>query len=102
MLAIHHLPEVFDPRWIFSAQKLRQVFNRPDNRAGVPFEGRFAPAEESRLIRFDFDEDPVSHPRVTDEGADGGDFHAEKPTINRTFGLLSTQMFLPYFSCINL
>jgi hypothetical protein len=46
MLAIHHLPQVFDARRVFADEQLRNVFNRAHNRARVPFQCRFAPAPQ--------------------------------------------------------
>ena len=76
MLSPHHLPKVFDAAWVFADDQFRQIFDRADDASRVPLERRFAPAEQSRLIGDDFDKHPVSHPRMTHDGFDGGNFHA--------------------------
>src|SRR5262249_23186756 len=43
---------------------------------GVPLKRRLAPAKEAGLIGQDFDENPVPHAGVADEGLYRGDFHA--------------------------
>ena len=75
VLAEHHLPEVLDPRGIFADQQRGDVLDRADHGAGVPFERGFAPAPQAGLVGEHFDEHPVPHPGVADEGFDGGDFH---------------------------
>ena len=75
VLAVHHLPEVLDPRRVFADEQLGEVFDRADDGARVPFERRLAPAPQPGLVGQDFDEDPVAHPRVADERFDGGDLH---------------------------
>lgn len=67
MLAIHHLPEVFNPRGVFANQQLRDILDRPNHSAGMPLQGRLTPAVETRLVRLNLDEDPVSHPRITNK-----------------------------------
>jgi hypothetical protein len=37
VLAIHHLPEVLDPRGILADEQLGDVFHRSDHRTSVPF-----------------------------------------------------------------
>ncbi len=75
VLAVHHLPEVLDPRGVFADQELGDVFDRADDGARVPLERRFAPAPQTGLVGEDFDEDPVAHAGVADERFDLGDFH---------------------------
>jgi hypothetical protein len=75
MLAEHHLPEVLHAGGILADEQLRNVLDRADHRAGVPFERCFAPAIESGLVGEDFDEDPVSHAGVADERFDFRNFH---------------------------
>src|SRR4051812_31669448 len=41
----------------------------------MPFQGRFPPAKQSRLVGHDFNEDPVSHARVANQRFDRGNFH---------------------------
>ena len=82
MLAIHHLPEIFDAGWVFADEELAEILDRADDAAGVPFEGRFTPADEPGLIGGDFDEDPVAHPRVADEWFDLDDFHEVIPFLS--------------------
>jgi hypothetical protein len=84
MLAVHRLPEVLDAGGVLADQQLRQVLDRADDRAGVPFERRLAPTDEARLVRLNLDEDPIAHPRVTDQGANCGDFHGESINARRT------------------
>ncbi len=60
---------------IFADDQLSDIFDRSDDAARVPFQRRFAPAEQPRLIGDDFDEHPVPHPGMADERFDGGDFH---------------------------
>lgn len=76
MLPPHHLPEVLDPRGVFSDDEFGEVFNGTDDAAGVPFEGRLPPAEQAGLIGEDFDEHPVPHAGMADECFDAGDLHA--------------------------
>lgn len=76
VLPPHHLPEVFDPRGVFSDDEFGEVFNGTDDAAGVPFECRFTPAEQAGLIGEDFDEHPVPHAGMADECFDAGDLHA--------------------------
>ena len=47
----------------------------PDDRARVPFERRFAPAPQARLVGQDLNEDPVAHAGMADECFDLGDLH---------------------------
>ena len=75
VLAIHHLPKVFDAGRILADEELRQVFHRAHDRSRVPFQRGLAPAEKPRLVSFDFDENPIPHARMANEGADRGDFH---------------------------
>ena len=49
--------------------------------ARLPFEGRFAPAVETRLIRLDAHEDPVAHLGIHDTSRHRGDLHAAAPTL---------------------
>ena len=76
VLAVHHLPEVFDACGVFADEEVFEVLDRADDASRVPLEGRFAPAPEPGLIGVDLDEDPVSHACVADDGLDFGDFHA--------------------------
>src|SRR4051812_18026033 len=62
VLAVHHLPKMLDPRRILTDDQLGEVLDRTDNRSRVPFERRFAPAEQAILVGEDFDKDPVPHP----------------------------------------
>ena len=75
MLAIHHLPQVFNPTRIFTDQQFAQILNRPDDRTRVPFQSRLTPTKQSRLIREHFDKNPIPHPSMTDLRFDTGDFH---------------------------
>src|SRR5262249_5178499 len=77
MLAEHHLPQMLDAARVFPDQQWRQVLDGPDHAARMPFQGRFAPAEQARLVGLDLDENPVAHPRIADRGLDGGDLHAD-------------------------
>ena len=76
VLAVHHLPEVLDAGGVLVDEKFADVFDRADDGAGVPFERRLTPSPQARLIGGDFDENPVAHPGVADEGLDVGNFHA--------------------------
>ena len=60
MLAIHHLPEMFDTRWVFTDQKLADVLNGAHHSAGVPFQRSFAPPAQTGLVGQNFDEHPVA------------------------------------------
>ena len=64
--------------WSPLPEQFREVFDRADDTARVPLERRFAPADESRLIRDDFYEHPVPHPGVADERIDSLNFHPQK------------------------
>ena len=75
MLSPHHLPQMFDARGIFTNQQLRQILDRSHDAARVPFQRRFTPAKQPRLIVSDFDKDPVAHPRMADKRFNRGDFH---------------------------
>ena len=75
VLSPHDLPQMLDSRGVFADQQLRQIFDRAHNTARVPFQSRFAPADEARLIGNHFDEDPVSHSSMTDKRFDGCDLH---------------------------
>lgn len=75
VLPPHRLPQMLDPPWIFADEQLRQILNRRHDATRMPFERRFTPSKQARLIRDDFDEDPVSHPRMTNEGLDSLDLH---------------------------
>ena len=75
VLAVHHLPEVLDPRRVFADDQLREVFDRADDGPRVPFERRLAPAEQAVLIGDDLDEHPVPHPGVADVRLDACDLH---------------------------
>ena len=79
MLPIHHLPEMLDAAGILSDQQLGNVFNGANHGTRVPLQRGLAPAPQARLIRDDFDKNPVPHPRMADEGFDGGDFHDRGP-----------------------
>ena len=70
---------MLDARRVFADEQLRDVLDRANHRAGVPLQRGFAPAVETGLIGEDLDEDPIPHPRVADEGFDGGDFHDRGP-----------------------
>ena len=87
MLAIHHLPEMFDARRILPDEELREILDRAHDGARVPFEGRLAPAEQAGLVGLDLDEDPVSHPGMADEGSNGGDFHGMQSKMGRRLTL---------------
>ena len=50
VLAVHHLPEVLDPRRVFADEQLGEVLDRADDGARVPFERRLAPAEQPVLV----------------------------------------------------
>jgi hypothetical protein len=78
VLPVHHLPEVLDPRRVFADEQLRQVFDRADHAARVPLERRLAPPVQAGLIGQHLDEDPVAHPRVTDDGFDLRDLHVQR------------------------
>jgi hypothetical protein len=75
VLAIHHLPEVFDASGIFSDEELGNILDGSDHGPGVPFKGGFTPTPEARLVGNDFDKDPVAHARVADQCLDSGYFH---------------------------
>ena len=75
VLPPHHLPQMLDARRVLADQQLRQILNRSHNTARMPFQRRFTPAEQPRLIGDDLDEHPVAHPGVADERFDAGDFH---------------------------
>ena len=75
VLAVHLLPEIFYAAGILAKKKRSQVFNCPDDTSGMPFQGCFSPTNESRLVRCDFDKDPVAHAGITDQWLDRGDFH---------------------------
>ena len=79
VLAIHHLPEVLDPRRVLADEELRQIFDGADDRTGVPFQRRFAPAEQTVLVGENFNEYPIPHPRVADVRFDLSDFHDVRP-----------------------
>ena len=81
VLAVHHLPEVLDPRRVFADDQLGEILDRADDRARVPLERRLAPAEQAGLVGDDLDEDPVAHPRVADVRLDRGDLHAALRTL---------------------
>src|SRR5688572_4263480 len=78
MLAIHHLPQVLDARWVFTDEQLRQIFNRAHNGARVPFERGLTPTPKAGLIGQHFDENPVAHARVANVRLDFSDFHVMK------------------------
>ena len=75
VLAIHHLPEMLRPRRVLADEQLRDVFDRADDAARVPFERGLAPAEQAGLVGDDLHEHPVPHPGVADERFDFFDFH---------------------------
>ena len=76
MLAIHHLPEVLDPRRVLADDERREVLDRADDSPRVPLERRLAPAVEPVLVGEDLDEDPVPHARMADVRLDPRDLHA--------------------------
>jgi len=76
VLAMHDLPEVLDAARVLADEEDGEIFDGADYAFGLPFEGGFAPSVEAGLIGFDFDEDPVAHAGVDDQGGDLCDFHA--------------------------
>jgi hypothetical protein len=83
MLPVHDLPQVLNASGIFSNKELRQILNRPDHSPRVPFQSGFPPSKEARLIRFDPDKNPVSHPGMAYKGLDCGDFHVKDGIIGK-------------------
>jgi len=75
VLAIHHLPEMFYPRWVFTHDQLGGVFNRSDDGSRMPFQRGFAPAEKTILVGEYLHEHPVSHSGVANVSFDARDFH---------------------------
>src|SRR5690606_15162656 len=78
VLSIHHLPEMFYPSWIFTYQKLGNIFHSPNDRTGVPFQSGLSPAEKPRLIRYDLNKDPVTHSGMANNGFNRLNFHIRK------------------------
>ena len=72
VLAVHHLPQVLDPRRVLADDQLGEVLDSADDRARVPLERGLAPAVKPGLVRQDLDEDPVPHPGVADVCLDRG------------------------------
>ena len=60
---------------ILAQDHRREVLDRADHGARLPFQRGLAPAMQSRLIGFNLNEHPVAHLGVDDDGFDGGDFH---------------------------
>ena len=95
VLAVHHLPQVLDPRRVLADDQLREVLDRADDGARVPLERRLAPAVEAGLVGEDLDEDPVAHPRVADVRFDRGDLHVPLLTRSSSATLSSTSVVDP-------
>jgi hypothetical protein len=66
---------MFDACWVLTDQELGDIFYRGDDTASMPFQSRFAPAEQTVLVRHDFDKDPVSHASVAHERFDPSNLH---------------------------
>ena len=103
VLAVHHLPEVLDPRRVFADEQLREILDRADDGARVPLERRLAPAVQPGLVGEDLDEDPVPHPGVADVRFDCGDLHASplssatlSPTTSSTPPRSTFEFVIPY------
>ena len=77
MLPPHHLPKMLDASRVLADQQRAEILNRSNNPACVPFQCGFAPAKQPGLVGQDFDEDPIPHASMTDEGFNLGDFHLE-------------------------
>ena len=75
VLPPHRLPKVFDPRRILADEQVGQILHRTNDAARMPFQRRFAPAEQSWLIGNNFHEHPIPHASVTNERFYGSDFH---------------------------
>jgi hypothetical protein len=70
VLAEHHLPQVLDTPRVLTDQENRDVLQRADHRARMPFEGCLAPADQARRIGFHLDEHPVAHARIANQRFD--------------------------------
>src|SRR5262249_11896485 len=75
VLAIHHLPEIFDAGRVLPDEELANVLDRTHHRPGMPLQRSLAPAVQPRLVGKHLHKHPVPHAGVTDEGFDFGDFH---------------------------
>ena len=80
-MAEHDLTEVLDAFRILSDQKDRKILDASDDRTRLPFDRRLAPADEARLVGFDFDEHPVPHFCVNDDSFDGCYFHIDVTSL---------------------
>jgi len=66
---------MFDTRWILTKEQTGKIFHGTDDASRVPFQSCLPPAKKSRLVGYDFHENPISHTSVADEGFDSSDFH---------------------------
>ena len=76
MLAIHHLPQVLDPRRVLADDERREILDRADDSPCVPLERGLAPTVEAVLVGQHLHEDPVAHARMADVRLDLRDPHA--------------------------
>jgi hypothetical protein len=82
MLPPHHLPQMLDASGIFANQQLRHVLDRTDDASSMPFQRRFAPAKQARLVRKNFYKDPIAHTGMTNKRFDCSDLHFVLVRIN--------------------
>jgi len=80
-LLLHDPDELLDVARITPEEKRCEILDGAGHSARLPFEGRFAPAVETRLIRLDAHEDPVAHLGIHDTSHHRGDLHAAAPTL---------------------
>ncbi len=75
VLAVHHLPQMFDAERILADHQLSQVLDSADHRPRMPLQSRFSPAEQPRLVGKHLHKDPIPHAGVANEGFNASDFH---------------------------
>src|SRR5258705_13706894 len=78
-LLLHDPDELLDVAGITPEEERCEILDGAGHSGRLPFEGRFAPAVETRLIRLDAHEDPVAHLGIHDTSGHRGDLHAAAP-----------------------
>ena len=74
-MAIELLVDMLDVARILPDQHRSEIFNRTNDRPGLPLQRRLTPAKQPRLVSDHLNEDPIPHLRVDDDRSYIRNFH---------------------------